>query len=177
MTRFASKFDITTEDPHPNAQAGLLTVLDVDDTLIPSPPRSTEGTPIPGVIPAGSVVEMKSTGNGKAVLGFTPDPAAAEKKLFFVTVDGDMDFDGANFHRITCIQGGMRITTDQFVTNVLLLPGKPLTVGTAGGGGGDNGKFKLKTSLANEQCYGYVGPEGYDATNGTLDVIIPQGTV
>lgn len=176
MTLFASKFDITTEDPHPNAQAGLMISLDVDDSLLPSPLHSTEGTPVAGVIPAGAVVYMNPANDGKALLADGVDVQTNDKIMYFVTVDGDMDFDGAGYHRITCIQGGCRITTDQFVANPGLVPGVQLTPGTTIGV--DVGKFILKTDAgydSKEQTYGFVGPEGYDATNGTLDVIIPQG--
>jgi hypothetical protein len=177
MTLFGSKFDITTEDPHPNAQAGLMISLDVDDSLLPSPLHSTEGTPVAGSIPAGAIVYMNPANDGKALLGDGIDVQTNDAIMYFVTVDGDQDFDGAGYHRITCIQGGCRITTDQFA-GAAFSPGEQLTVGTTAGLGGDVGKFILKTDHgydSKEQCYGFVGPEGYDATNGTLDVIIPQG--
>lgn len=170
MTRFASKFDIVSRDPHPNAQAGLMLIWDVDSSLLPSPMHSPEGTPVPGILPAGTIM-MLNPATGAALKGVgIADITANFRKIFAVTIDGDMDFDGAQFHRLTCIQGGMEIVTDQFVDGVGLVPGAPLTVGN----GGSAGKFILATDVKN-QLYGFVGADGKDATNGILSVIVPQG--
>lgn len=47
------------------------------------------------------------------------------------------------------------------------MPSNPLT--------GNAGKFAILTNRATQQLIGFVGPEGLDATNGILHVIMPQG--
>jgi uncharacterized protein YaiE (UPF0345 family) len=169
MTKFASKFDVVTHDPHPNALAGLMVVL--EPYPLPSPLRNTEGTPNPGTFEPGMVVMMN--GDGKATLGIAPDTTAANPILPFVTVDGDWDLDGAAVHRLTCIQGGLEIQTEKYTPDVAgFTPGEALTFGIA-----TAGLFEKRG--ATNQIYGFVGPRGEYAVDGVdvLDVIIPQGVI
>jgi hypothetical protein len=103
--------------------------------------------------------------------------ATQQKTPFFVAVDGDMDYDGAYVHKVTCVQGGTEFVTDQFTTDPGLIPGAPLCPG--GTIGGDIGMFRLAVPTivpgTDEQVYGYVGSEGVNTTTGLLHVIIPQG--
>jgi len=162
MSNLTSVFDIVTRDPHPNALASLMVILDVD-----SPPAVTDpGTPAPGSIAPGMIVEMNSS--GKLILGTsTGNVTATAPKMYLVAVDGDIDYDGAFLHRVTCLEGGLQMKTDQFVT-ATYTPGQPLTVGT----GGTAGKL-LGLTGADEPVLGWVGPDGL--SNGVLDVIMPQG--
>jgi hypothetical protein len=168
-----SKFDVITHDPHPNALAGLMLVLDPDPTLLPSPPFNTEGTPVAGPFQPGQVVMMDA--NGHAVLGVAPLAAVGVPVLPFVTVDGDSDLDGAAMHRLTCIQGGLEIITPYFeVAAPALTPGTPLTFGIT-----TPGNFEERAGgAATGQIYGFVGPQGQFQIDGidVLDVIIPQNT-
>jgi hypothetical protein len=172
MTKFASKFDVVTHDPHPNALAGLMVVL--EPYPLPSPLRNTEGTPNPGTFEPGMVVMMNA--NGKAILGIAPDTTAAVVILPFVTVDGDWDLDGAAVHRLTCIQGGLEIQTENYTPDLAgFVPGAALTFGVT-----TSGLFENKSGLAADmQVYGFVGPRGEYAVDGVsvLDIIIPQGVI
>jgi hypothetical protein len=172
MTQLNSKFDVVSRDPHPNARAGLMVILDVDGALGPYAPGGPgSGTPIPGNIQAGSIVVMKT--NGKAILADNVDALTNAPQMFYVTVDGDRDFDGAFVHSLTCIQGGMEIVTDLFEPGLGYLPGVMLTCADSTGLINYSGYFR--PALVTEQIYGMVGSMGYDSIENTLHVIIPQG--
>jgi hypothetical protein len=162
MTALNSVFDIITRDPHPNALASLMVILDVN-----SPPAVTDpGTPSPGTTVPGMIVEMNVA--GKLIPGDQAGHAAATPKMYLVAVDGDVDYDGAFLHKVTCLEGGLEMKTDQYVAGVYN-PGDPLTVDT----GANVGKL-LKLTGAGEPLLGFVGPDGINS-DGTLDVIMPQG--
>ena len=162
MSILTSKFDIITHDPHSNALASLVVVLDVYG----APAPSTGGTPTAGTIAAGSIVVMNSS--GQAIVADNNLATTDAPCLMFIAADGDMDLDGAFVHKITCIQGGCEIKTPKYVA-ASYAPGAHLTCGTTG----EAGLFRAAAS--GEQIYGFVGPLGLDATNAVLDVIIPQG--
>ena len=164
--RATALFDITTRDPHPNALAGLMVILDVKNP----PPVGLGGTPTPGTIVKGNVLMMDSA-DGKAILGDSAlhIPATAPQMYVF-EVDGDTDLDGAFLHRVTCIEGGMQMKTDQYDTGGgAYLAGEALTVGT----GAQVGILVHLAGLA-EPLLGFVGPGGV-LPDGSLDVIVPQG--
>jgi len=163
MTLLNSKFDVTSRDPHPNALAGLVIILDVAD----APARDEYGTPTAGDIEPGHIVEMDT--NGEAILAQGPVIGSAAPKLFAITVDGDVDHDGAAAHRITCIVGGGQFKTDKYVSTSYTISA-PLAVGTS-----SNAGLLIPWTAATQQVYGYVGPEGLNTTTSLLDVIIPQG--
>jgi hypothetical protein len=170
MTLLNSQFDVVSRDPHPNARAGLMVVLAVDSPPSPYGSLPAGGTPVAGNIPAGAIVVMKT--NGKAILADNDNALTNAPQMFFITVDGDQDFDGAFVHVLTCIQGGGEFVLDtaNFVSTTYN-PGDMLTCGHAGGS--SVGKFRK--AATGEQIYGMVGPEGQDTTKGTLQIIIPQG--
>ena len=161
MSNLNSLFDLVTRDPHPNALASLMVILDVAN----APGPALSGTPTPGTVRPGTIVMMDS--NGEAVLGDKAAWAAATPIMYMVAVDGDMDYDGAFLHRITCLEGGLQMKTEQFVAGVYT-PGQPLTVGT----GGTAGQL-VGLTLAGEPLLAFVGPNGVNS-DGTLDVIMPQ---
>lgn len=161
MANLNSLFDIITRDPHPNALASLMMVLDVAG----APGPGAGGTPSPGTLRPGHIIMMDAS--GEAVLGDTAAWTAATPILYMVAVDGDTDYDGAFLHRITCLTGGLQMKTEQFVAGVYT-PGQPLTVGTAGTAG-----TLLGLTAANEPLVAFVGPNGVNA-DGTLDVVMPQ---
>ncbi len=164
MTLLNTKFDIDTHDPHSNALAGLMQVLEVKNPPAPS----ASGTPTPGTIGAGTIVIMDT--DGKAIPADNDDAKTHAPACFFVAVDGDMDLDGAFVHKITCIQGGCEMTVENYVT-AAYTPGQLLTCGhTAGGSVGE-----WRAAATGEQIYGIVGPRGLDTVNSTLDVFLPQG--
>lgn len=161
MSLLNSKFDIVSVD-NPMALAALAQVLAVD-----SPPAlPVSGTPAAGAIPPGAVVVMNAS--GKAVLATTPDiSTAADKVLAFVTIDGNQDYSGAFVQKLTVLHGGFTMVTDQFVVGPAYAPGLPLTF-TAG-------EVTLLSNKATQQLIGFVGPNGHNLTDGTLEVIVPQG--
>lgn len=181
MTLLTSKFNFHGHDPHGAAKSSLMTILDVKGAVGPYGGPGGSGTPVAGPIFRGAIVMMDPT-DGKAVLAdndvtVVAYQASTTRTPYFVAVDGDQDFDGAFVHKVSCIQGGAEYLTDQFTPNVGLVPGAPLRPG--GTIAGDPGKFVLATPSivpgADEQVYGYVGPEGYNLTTGLLHVIVPQG--
>lgn len=161
MSRLNSNFDITTRDPHPNALASLMVILDVSGAPGPAP----SGTPTAGSIEPGNIIMMDAS--GEAVLGDRAAWTAATPIMYVTAVDGDVDLDGAFMHRITCLQGGFQMKTEQYVA-APYTPGQPLTVGT----GATVGQLEGLT-LADQPLIGFVGPNGV-ASDGTLDVIVPQ---
>jgi hypothetical protein len=173
MTILNQKFDIVSRDPHPNAQAGLMVILDVAGALGPYGVGAPgTGTPVPGSIVVGSIVVMNTS--GQAVLADNANALTNAPQMFYTTVDGDQDYDGAFVHRITCIQGGMEIVTELFVPDSYL-PGNMLTCGDSSGLPTVDYSGYFRKATSGEQIYGMVGSDGYNAVEATLHIIIPQG--
>jgi len=169
MTDLNSLFDIVTRDPHPNALAGLMVILDVKNP----PAVGAGGTPTPGTIERGHVL-MMDPADGRAILGDSTGHIATDPQFYVYCVDGDTDYDGALMHRVTCIEGGMQLKTDKYDTTIAAVnyhPGASLTVGTAGG---SNDGLLIPLTGATEPILGWVGPDGIHS-DGTLDVLVPQG--
>ena len=161
MSLLNSKFDIVSVD-NPLALAALAQVLEV----LNPPALGTNGTPVPGSIPPGSIVMMDSS-TGKAVLASTPDISqAVDRVLPFVTIDGNTDYSGSFVEKLTVLHGGFTMSTDQF-TVAGFTPGAPVTF--------ISGLVTLMSDRTKQQLFGFVGPAGYDAVNGVLQVIVPQG--
>jgi len=159
MSKLNSNFDIISHDPHPNAGAGLLTVLEVNGA------SGGYGTPSAGNIDAGTLISMNTS--GKAVKA---DNSSDYPTLTFITIDGDKDFDGAFVHKITCVKGGeFLLDAVNYDAAPTYTAGLPLMAGT----GATAGKFTKAT--AGKQIIGYVGAQGEDTTNNTLHVIMTQG--
>jgi hypothetical protein len=161
MSNLNTHFDLVTRDPHPNALASLMVILDVAGAPGPAP----SGTPVAGTIGPGTIVMMDAA--GEAVLGDRAAWATDTPIMYLVAVDGDMDYDGAFLHRITTLEGGLQMSTEQFVAGVYT-PGMPLTVGTAATAG-----LLEPLTLAGQPLLAFVGPNNINA-DGTLDVIMPQ---
>lgn len=165
MSYLSSKFDIVSVD-NPVALAALAQVLPVAGGMT----LNSEGTPVPGTIPAGAIVTMDTSGN--AVLATTGDVSsdvaanAMNRKLVFVTIDGNKDFSGSFVQKLTVLQGGFTMKTDQYDAGAYL-PGKLVSF--------NSGKVKLADADGSDQILGAVGPNGLDAVNGVLEVIVPQG--
>jgi hypothetical protein len=173
MTQLNSKFDIVSRDPHPNARAGLMVILDVAGAIGPYGVGAPyTGTPVPGNIYAGMIVVMNTS--GQAVIADNAAALTNAPQMFYVAIDGDRDFDGAFVHRITTIHGGMEIVTDLFVPDTYL-PGHMLTCGEVVGPNDYRGYFRKAVGASGEQIYGMVGSDGYDSIENTLHIIIPQG--
>lgn len=170
MTILNSMFDIIGHDPHANARAGLLTILEVEGFAGPYASLPASGTPQPGNIPAGSIVVMNA--NGNAILADNDDALTNAPSMLFVTIDGDQDYSGAFVGKLTCIQGGaeFQLDTENFRA-AAYAPGDWLTCDDATAGVAGN----FRAVAGGEQIYGMVGPLGYNATDDTLHVIIPQG--
>ena len=165
MSILSSKFDIVSVE-NAVAVAALGVVLPVAAAGLGSPAFSINGTPTAGLIPPGSIVTMDAA--GAAVLGSTGDIGTnphTTKKMFFTVIDGNTDYSGAFTNKVTCLNGGFSMITDQYTAAAFTI-GAPVTV--------VGGKITLPT-LATQQLYGVVGPLGYDTTEGTLHVLVPQG--
>jgi hypothetical protein len=163
MTLFASKFDITTCDPHPAALASLGLTLDVYGALGPD----SEGSPRAGSIYAGMICVMDAAHTGKAIVADNDDSLTNAPCLMFIAVDGNADYDGSFTGKCTFIQGGVRVKAPYYVSASYTI-GDILTCDNTTGG-------YFRAAAQGESCYGVVGPNGLDATNAVLDVIIPQG--
>lgn len=160
MSYLSSKFDIVSVD-NPVALAALAQVIPVSGGMT----LNSEGTPVPGTIPAGAIVVMDTS--GYAVLASSGDLGASplNKQLTFVTIDGNKDFSGSFVQKLTVLQGGFTMKTDQYESGSYL-PGKLVSF--------VNGKVRLAT-LDGDQIIGAVGPNGLDSVNGVLEVVVPQG--
>ena len=159
MSLLASKFDIVSVD-NPVALAALAQVLAVPggETF------NSQGTPVAGTIPPGAIVTMDTT-TGQAVLATTGDVTTRlNVKMVFVTIDGNQDFSGSFVQKITVLQGGFTMLTDQYDAGAYT-PGLPVTFNAG----------KIHLAGATDQFIGVVGPAGLDAVNGVLQVIVPQG--
>jgi hypothetical protein len=159
MSILNSKFDIVSVD-NPVALAALAQVLTVPGGMT----LNSEGTPVAGVIPAGAIVRMDTT-SGEAVLATTGDVTTRlNTQMVFITIDGNKDFSGSFVQKLTVLQGGFTMLTDQYDAGAYT-PG--LLVSFNAG--------KIKLAGATDQFIGVVGPAGLDAVNGVLQVIVPQG--
>lgn len=161
MSRLNSNFDIISHDPHSNALAGLMEVLDLASPTSPA----ANGTPTLGTVGPGTIVVMDS--DGKAIVADNADASTNAPVMMFTVIDGDVDFDGAFTGKVTCLQGG----GDLLVTNykaASYTPGAMLTCDNTTPG-------DWRAAASGEQIYGVVGPRGLDTVNSVLHVIIPQG--
>jgi hypothetical protein len=166
MSLLNSKFDIVSVD-NPMALAAIAQVLKVNNP----PAIGSNGTPQPGVIPPGAIIEMNSA--GEAVLAAAVDIVAAPltAKLAFVTLDGNTDLSGSFVQKLTVLAGGFTMLTDQFVSGPAFLPGSQVSYGPAGA---TAGKVVART-VATQPLLGVVGPAGLNSVTGVLQVIVPQG--
>jgi len=162
MSILNSKFDIVSVD-NPVAVAALAQVLAVPGGMT----LNSEGTPVAGTIPAGAIVVMDTT-TGEALLGTTGDVVASRlnAQMAFVAIDGNQDFTGSFVQKLTVLNGGFTMNTDQFVAG----PYTPGVLVSFSAG-------KVTVAGATDQIIGAVGPAGLDAINGVLQVIVPQGGI
>jgi len=166
MSILNSKFDITSVD-NPVALAALAQVLRVPGGMT----LNSEGTPVAGTIPAGTILRMDV--DGTAITATTADIStnvavnAQNKVMTFITIDGNKDFTGSFVQKLTVLNGGFTMLTDQFDAGAYT-PGKLVSF--------NGGKIKLADADGSDQIIGVVGPAGLDAVNGVLEVIVPQGS-
>ena len=160
MSLLNSKFDITSVD-NPVALAALAQVLKVPGGMT----LSSEGTPVAGTITAGAIVRMDAT-TGEALLATTGNVVADRLNavLTFVVIDGNKDFSGSFVQKLTVLNGGFTMLTDQYDAGAYT-PGKLVSFNAG----------KIKLAIGSDQIIGVVGPAGLDAVNGVLEVIVPQG--
>jgi hypothetical protein len=159
MSKLNSKFDIVTVD-NPMAAAALAQVLDVSAASA----LNTNGTPVAGAIPAGSIVKMDAA--GKAVLATTTNVTTGDLVPVFVTIDGNDDYSGSFVWKLTVLQGGFTMVTDLISGSISGFTPGVLVSFTAG---------LVKVAATNDQVIGYVGPAGADTVNGTVQIVVPQG--
>lgn len=157
MSLLNSKFDIVSVD-NPLALAALAQVLESPTGMTLGP----NGTPLPGTIPPGSIVEMGN--DGKAQLATTANVTTnLNKKMVFVALDGDQDYAGSFVKKITVLHGGFTMVTDVFDANGVYAPGVAVTF--------RNGK--IAQALETDQFIGFVGPQGLK--DGVVQILVPQG--
>lgn len=181
MSLLNSKFDICSVE-NPLAVAALAQVLAVDYGAAAGlySTNGTPQTPASAALPPGTVVVMGA--DGKAVKGDAPvlfiEGAAGNGKeldgtvdpvLPWVTIDGNTEYSGAFVRKVTVLQGGFTMLTDQFdATAGTFDIGKPVTFA--------GGKIvPRKGAHALKQIYGFVGPDGHNTVTGVVQVVIPQG--
>jgi hypothetical protein len=190
MSQLNSKFDLISEESFASPMSMAI-------TLAISPTYGTSYTSTPAsntTFPAGTIVEMDSTGKAVVATGrkltgvLSGSPAFDVPKLFAVVIDGSDTFTGAFTNKLTCLIGGFQMITTQF-TGSSFSVGDALAVGagnemsardsdlvvTARAGSALSGtEGKLRLATGRDQIFGYVGPRGYSAADGTLHVIVPH---
>ena len=190
MSQLNSKFDLISEESFASPMSMAITLAispTYSATYSSTPPENT-------TFPAGTIVEMDSTGKavvatGRKLIGIDSGLAKVDvPKLFAVVIDGSDTFTGAFTNKLTCLIGGFQMITTQFDVGSGLAVGDALAVGggsemsaysgmlvTARAGGALAGTAgKLRKADARDQVFGYVGPRGYSAADGTLHVIVPH---
>ena len=190
MSQLNSKFDLISEESFASPMSMAIT-LAISPTYGTSYSRTPPENP---TFPAGTIVEMDSTGKavvatGRKLIGIDSGLAKVDvPKLFAVVIDGSDTFTGAFTNKLTCLIGGFQMITTQFDVGSGLAVGDALAVGggsemsaysgmlvTARAGGALAGTAgKLRKADARDQVFGYVGPRGYSAADGTLHVIVPH---
>lgn len=193
MSQLYSKFDLITEESFASPMSMAITLAispTYSATYSSTPPENT-------TFPAGTIVEMDSTGKaivatGRTLIGYdssaTPPVKVDVPKLFAVVIDGSDTFTGSFTNKLTCLLGGFQMLTTQF-TGITFAPGEALAVGagsdmntavtgisisTRNGDTLAGTAGKLRKATARDQVFGFVGPRGYSAADGTLHVIVPQ---
>jgi hypothetical protein len=171
MSILNSKFDIVSVD-NPLAVAALAQVLEVlpGTGALYSGTGFDGGTPVnqaDALIPPGAIVEIDGA-TGKAKLASSAEKTA-DAKLLFVAIDGNTDYSGKFVRKVTVLHGGFTMLTDQVIGSAFT-PGTPVYV-SAGKVTAD----KAEGSLTDARPFGFVGPAGFNAAEGTLQVIVPQG--
>jgi len=181
MSQLTSKFDLISEESFASPMAMAITLA-----VSPTYAASYSSTPAANTtFPAGTIVEMNST--GKAVVAgdnaqftvtqggtspFAVTVTAVAPKLYAVVIDGSDTFTGSFTGKLTCLIGGFQMITEQF-TGTSFTVGAPVAVG-AKDGVSNSADGKLRAWAASDQVFGYVGPKGYSAADGTLHVIVPH---
>lgn len=167
MSLLNSKFDIVSVD-NPVALASLAQVLKVPGGMT----LNSNGTPVAGTLQPGTIVTMNAS--GEAVAATSPEVRAPGADgvpnnlpiLMFVTVDGNVDYSGAFVQKLTVLHGGVTVKTDQ-INGASFTPGQALTANA--------GRLEAAVLASGLQVVGFVGPAGYDAVEGVLEVVLPQG--
>ena len=171
MSLLEDKFQMVTQDPRPGAYGGIWEDFIPEEVATaeaagvgPGVPAAS-GTFAPGTIPPGRILELNS--NGRVQDGNSQDITANYAKVFWVAFEGDTDFSSAYAGKVTCVHGGMRIETTQFVTGQSYVSGRPVIV--------SGGQLAPKAAVGDHiQAVGIVGPNGVNA-DGVLDVYLVQG--
>ncbi len=192
MSQLTSKFDLISEESFASPMAMAITLA-----VSPTYAASYSSTPAANTsFPAGTIVELDSTGKaavatGRKLIGISSGATKVDRpKLFAVVIDGSDTFTGSFTNKLTCLIGGFQMITEEF-TGDTFSPGDALAVGggfemstfsnmlvtgysssSSDALGGTAGKLRLAD--ARDQVFGYVGPKGYSAADGTLHVIVPH---
>lgn len=168
-----SKFSLTTQSPRRGSESGLnlaLLAQEVADARAAGSGAGvpdSDGTPTAGTIVPGQIVELNSSGNFQ--LATQRDLSAATPKLYCVVITGTKDLSGSYVGKINAVHGAQFVTDK--VDSGSYSPGDALVVsGTTPGNLAKKGAFGDRI-----QVVGVVGPKGFDATKGTLDVVMLQG--
>jgi len=171
--KLSNKYTPTGMEPMPGARAGLWLSCKAQEVATaeaagvgPGVPDD-EGTPTPGTVVPGSLVEINASGNLQ--LATSPDWTAAMPKMIFCVFSGDDDFSGSLVGDLLCYHGGGRLDTQQYNPAGSYVPGMPLIASA--------GLFTPKVAANDHfQVIAVVGPKGL-STNGVLDVLLCQGSL
>lgn len=169
-------FTLKTQSPLRGGEAGIWLsqyaqeVIDAQATGSgPGQPDST-GTPTPGNILPGQIVQLNSQGN--LALATPTDLASAFPSMYFLVHSGDVDFSGSFVGKLNVVHGGVRFITLSFDTGSYT-PGAPLVISS-----GTAGNLALKGAVGDHnQVVAVVGPLGIDPSTGALDVFMTQGCI
>lgn len=172
--KLTQKFNLTALEPMAGARGGIwfsLKPQEVADAeaagVGPSVPDAS-GTPVPGTIVPGELIQLNASGN---VEPGTPATLGVDfAKVYLVVFSGDDDRSGSFVGDVLCIHGGARVETERYDAGAYVI-GRPLVAS-----GVTAGNFAQKAAVGdNIQAMAWVGPAGL--ANGVLDIILPQGGV
>lgn len=114
-----------------------------------------------GTIQAGSIV-MLDPADSTWIAGTSPLVSAALPKPLYFVHEGDADLTGRQVGKLTALRGLARFLTTAVSGSSFPVNG-PLIANA--------GNFEIKVFDDHKQIVGWVGPLGFDATNGILDVV------
>jgi hypothetical protein len=178
--KLSQKFTLRTMGPQPGGTAAIWISIKpkevFDAEAVGSGPGVPDdnGTPTPGTIVPGTIVEVDENGLAIAHSSWTfTAGAGGMPKLPFVAWTGNDDFSGSFVGDVICFNGGCRFDTEQFDA-ATYTPGQALVANA--------GKWAGKAAAGDGVAsYAIVGPRGksnvtaFGNSTGILDVIMVQG--
>ena len=168
-------FTLKTQSPLRGGEGGIWLsqyaqeIIDAQASGSGAGQPDASGTPQPGTIVPGQLVQLNASGNLE--LATQADLSAVTPKLYFLVHTGDKDFSGSFVGKLNAVHGGVRYVTTAFDAGTYN-PGDALVVSSI-----TPGNLMKKGAVGDHiQVVGVVGPFGVDAT-GVLDVFMTQGCI